>query len=66
MQAVLCHAFGDPSAIRLGEIDAPRPKRGELLVDVHAAAVSFMDTLMTAGKSRQLTLTVPLGPANAV
>ena len=50
MQAVLCHAFGDPSAIRLGEIDAPRPKRGELLVDVHAAAVSFMDTLMTAGK----------------
>ncbi|MGZ5194300.1 MAG: NADPH:quinone oxidoreductase family protein [Ramlibacter sp.] len=50
MQAVLCHAFGDPSAIRLGEIEAPVPQRGELLVDVHAAAVTFMDTLMTAGK----------------
>jgi NADPH:quinone reductase len=50
MQAVLCHAFGDPAALRLGDIEAPAPKRGELLVDIHAAAVTFMDTLMVAGK----------------
>lgn len=50
MRAVLCHDYADPSRLAVGEIEAPTPKAGEVLVDVHAAAVSFMDLLMAEGK----------------
>ncbi len=50
MRAVVCESFGGIESLRLGEMDAPRPKPGEVLVDVHAASVSFMDCLMVSGK----------------
>jgi NADPH2:quinone reductase len=50
MKAVLCHSFDGAAGLALGDIDAPTPKAGEVLIDVHAAAVSFMDGLMAAGK----------------
>jgi NADPH2:quinone reductase len=49
MRAALCNSFGG-AGLAMGEIEQPTPGRGEVLVDVHAAAVSFMDTLMVAGK----------------
>jgi NADPH2:quinone reductase len=50
MRAVLCSAFTGPEDLRIGEIEAPAPASDEILVDVHAASVSFMDHLMVSGR----------------
>jgi NADPH2:quinone reductase len=49
MRAVLCSAFTGPEDLRVGEIDEPRPAADEILIEVHAASVSFMDHLMVSG-----------------
>ncbi|MET4292005.1 NADPH2:quinone reductase [Bradyrhizobium sp. LB8.2] len=49
MRAVLCSSFTGPGDLRLGEIDEPKPAADEILIDVHAASVSFMDQLLVAG-----------------
>jgi NADPH2:quinone reductase len=63
MRAVLCHAFGDPVQLGVGAVDAPTPKAGEVLVDVHAAAVSFMDLLMAQGRY-QMRPPLPFTPGS--
>ncbi|HTV91317.1 MAG TPA: NADPH:quinone oxidoreductase family protein [Verrucomicrobiae bacterium] len=50
MRAVVCRSFSGIDDLDLGEIAAPKPGAGEILVQVHAAAVNFMDCLMVAGK----------------
>jgi NADPH2:quinone reductase len=50
MRAVVCESFGGLDAVSLGEIENPQPDAGQILVDVHAASVTFMDCLMVAGK----------------
>lgn len=50
MQAVLCQSFDGPEALALGELADPVPGPGEILIEVHAAPVSFMDTLMVSGR----------------
>ncbi|UFW46846.1 MULTISPECIES: NADPH:quinone oxidoreductase family protein [Bradyrhizobium] len=49
MKAVLCSSFTGPQDLRVGEIDEPKPAGDEILIDVHAASVSFMDQLMVSG-----------------
>ncbi|GGI23138.1 NADPH:quinone oxidoreductase family protein [Bradyrhizobium guangdongense] len=49
MKAVLCHAFTGPADLCVGEIEVPRPAGNEILIEVHAASVSFMDQLMVSG-----------------
>lgn len=49
MKAVLCHSFTGPDDLRLSEVDEPRPARDEIVIDVHAASVSFMDQLLVSG-----------------
>lgn len=49
MRAVLCSSFTGPKDLRLSEIDEPKPASDEILIDVHAASVSFMDQLMVSG-----------------
>jgi len=49
MRAVLCNAFEGIKALSLNEAAEPRPAADEVLIDVHAASVSFMDHLMTCG-----------------
>lgn len=49
MRAVLCHSFTGPRDLRLGEIAEPKPSSDEILIDVHAASVSFMDQLLVSG-----------------
>jgi NADPH:quinone reductase len=50
MKAVLCTEYAEHAALRFGDVPAPQPGPRELVVDVHMAAVSFMDVLMTQGK----------------
>jgi NADPH2:quinone reductase len=50
MRAVLCSAFTGPRDLRVGDIEEPQPAADEILIDVHAASVSFMDCLLVSGR----------------
>lgn len=43
MKAAIVTRYGSPDVIELGEVPKPKPRRGELLVRVHAAAVGRTD-----------------------
>ena len=49
LRAVLCNAFDGVKALTIGEAPERRPRANEVLVDVHAASVSYMDYLMACG-----------------
>lgn len=49
MRAVLCNAFEGIDALGFAEVDEPHAAANEVLVDVHAASVSYMDYLMISG-----------------
>jgi len=49
MRSVLCESFDGIKALRFGEAPEPRPAEDEILIDVHAASVSYMDYLMICG-----------------
>jgi NADPH2:quinone reductase len=49
MRAVLCTAFEGIKSLTIGETSAPCPKSDEVLIDVYAASVSYMDYLMVSG-----------------
>jgi len=50
MRAVICDGFDGPRALRIGEMPEPELTPGKVLVDIHAASVSFMDCLLVSGK----------------
>lgn len=43
MKACIYEEYGSPEVMHLGEVDKPSPKRGEVLVRVHAASVTTAD-----------------------
>ena len=49
MRAVVCNAFEGIKSLSLTEAVEPQPAANEVLIDVHAASVSYMDYLMTCG-----------------
>lgn len=49
MKAVICNAFTGPDQLQIGVIEDPTPADDEILIDVHAASLSFMDILMVSG-----------------
>ena len=50
MKALLCKAFGPAGTLVLEDVDSPRPKGNEVLIEVQAAGVNFPDTLIIEGK----------------
>jgi NADPH:quinone reductase len=65
MKAVLCKQFGMPEDLVLEDVAAPTPGPGEVLVDVHAAALNFPDVLMIQGKY-QSQPPFPFSPAGEI
>jgi NADPH2:quinone reductase len=65
VKAVVCKAFGPPENLVVEELPDPTPRRGEVLVDVKAAAVTFPDTLMLENKY-QYKPTPPFVPGGEV
>ena len=62
MKAVLCRRVGPPEALEVADLPDPVPAKGEVVVDIAAAALNFFDTLMIAGKY-QLKPEFPFSPA---
>ncbi len=52
MKAVLCKEYGPPDSLVIEEVPSPEPKKGEVLLEVHAAAVNFPDVLIIENKYR--------------
>ena len=46
---MLCNGFDGTKALTVGEAPEPHPAPDEVLIDVHAASVSYMDYLMICG-----------------
>src|SRR5215470_5063493 len=61
MRAVICNAFEGVKALSFAEAAEPSLAADEVLIDVHAASVSFMDYLMTCG-GYQMRPTLPYIP----
>ena len=49
MRAVLCRDFSGPDHLEVGEAPDPAPADDEILIDVHAASVTYMDHLLVSG-----------------
>lgn len=61
MRAILCNAFKGAEALAFTETADPRPAANEVLIDVHAASVGYMDYLMSTG-GYQMRPTLPYVP----
>ncbi len=53
MKAVRLTAEDGPSALEVAEVDPPVAGPAQVLIDVHAAGVSFVDLLMTRGQYQE-------------
>lgn len=49
MKAAQISEYGDPSVIKISEVDKPVPKPGQVLVEVHASSVNPFDAKLRAG-----------------
>ncbi len=61
MRAVLCDRFEGIAALSMGETAEPALADDEILIDVHAASVSYMDYLMASG-GYQMRPALPYAP----
>lgn len=50
MRAVCCTRYGPPEVLHLGDLPKPQPKRGQVLIRVHAAGVTLGDCEVRAFK----------------
>jgi NADPH2:quinone reductase len=65
MKAVLCKEFGPPESLVVEDIASPEPGPGEVVLDVHAAAVNFPDVLIIQNKY-QFKPPLPFSPGGEV
>jgi NADPH:quinone reductase len=61
MRAVVVRKFGGIENAALGDTPKPAPKAGEVLIEVHAVSVNFVDLLMMSG-SYQFKPSLPFIP----
>lgn len=50
MRAVRIHELTGPAALRVDDVDAPKPDAGEIRIEVRAAGVNFPEVLLSYGK----------------
>lgn len=65
MRRVMCSEFGDPLTLRVVEEPTPQPGPGEVLVEVAAVGVSFVDGLIVRG-AYQVRPSLPFTPGSCV
>jgi NADPH2:quinone reductase len=62
MRAVIGSQHGGPEVLQIGEIAAPEPGPGQLLVDVAAAGVNYMDIYQREGRPPYASGSLPYVP----
>jgi len=50
MKAIVCTKYGSPDVLHLQEVAKPAPKDDEVLIKIHAAAVTVSDCIVRSGK----------------
>jgi len=61
MRAVVVTEYGGPEVLAVAEHAAPEPAPGEVVVDVHAAGINFMDTYLRRGVGWEIPTPFVLG-----
>ncbi|WP_228044127.1 NADPH:quinone oxidoreductase family protein [Streptomyces ferrugineus] len=62
---MICSEFGDPPALQVLEEPTPQPRPGEVLIEVTAVGVSFVDGLIVRG-AYQVRPPLPFTPGTCV
>jgi NADPH2:quinone reductase len=65
MQMIIFEEFGQPEVLRVREVPKPDPGRGEVLIDVAYASVTFVETQIRAGRG-PFEVDLPRAPGNGV
>ena len=65
MRALICDDYQGIDALRVGELDEPKPGPGSLLVQVESVTVNFADTLIVSG-NYQIKPELPFAPGYEV
>jgi NADPH:quinone reductase len=65
MKAIMCKEYGPPDSLVLEEIEALRPGKGQVVIEVKACGVNFPDTLIIQGKY-QFKPAMPFTPGSEV
>lgn len=65
MRAALCKSLDGPTSVVVEDIAEPAAAPGEVVIRVKAAALNFMDTLITRGKY-QIKPDLPFSPSSEV
>jgi len=63
MKAIHCTAYGEPDALKLVEVEVPTPGAGEVLIEVEAVGLGYVDGLVVAG-AYQVKTPPPFVPGN--
>jgi NADPH2:quinone reductase len=65
MRAVVCHELGPPSSLRIEERPTPEAGPGQVVVDIEAAGVNFVDALFVQGRY-QIKPALPFVPGSEI
>lgn len=65
MQRIVCESFEEPAVVALREEPTPAPGDGEVLVEVDAVGVSFVDDLIARGRY-QVKPPLPYTPGSSL
>lgn len=59
MKAIVCTKYGPPEVLQIKEVEKPIPKDNEVLIKIHASAVTVSDCIVRSGKVN-LLLWIPM------
>ncbi|EIE23993.1 alcohol dehydrogenase [Coccomyxa subellipsoidea C-169] len=62
MEAIVFDTFGPPSVLKLVQYPKPRPRKGEVLVKIHAAGVNPVDYKIRKGEMMKFIISKPKIP----
>jgi NADPH2:quinone reductase len=65
MRAIVCSEFASPDLLELSDIPRPEPKSNEVLIDIKATGLGYVDALTVAGLY-QVKPALPFVPGNEI